>query len=339
MLWPREAAKFISSRSKDVRIAEEGVRKVAIIIAELVRDGRLDMEGFKQNEVMPLNKGLTKAQLADWIFLVDSLNFNFWTPHGVPKYTVVYEGKKRTGYMAMVAAINRAIDEGKKMYDPKFYSKLTIDDVVHIFRSDTVSTMPLFEERIHVLKEVGNKLIEKYDGTFVNVLRKADGSAMKLIDLVTNEFPCFQDIAFYEGQSVALFKRVQILAADLWMLYHGEGLGAFTDIDSLTMFADYRVPQAMAYFGVLKYSDSLMEKLRNEVLFQSGDREEVEIRGCSIQAAELIVSETCKILDSWNQPSGGLNSVKVDYFLWDFRLMNATELDMVPYHRVRCIYY
>ncbi|XP_042220020.1 queuosine salvage protein-like isoform X2 [Homarus americanus] len=274
MLWPRDAAKLIASKSQNVSIVNEGVKKVANVIAEAVRDGKLDMEEFKQNEVLPLNKGLTKAQLADWVFLIDSLNFNFWTPHGVPKYTVEYEGQKRSGYLAMVSAVNRAIDEGKKMYDPKFYSQLTIEDIKHIFRSDTASTMPLFEDRVKVLKEVGDKLIEKYDGTFVNVLRKADGSAVKLIDIVTSEFPCFNDTATFEGQKVAIFKRVQILAADLWMLYRGEGLGAFTDIDSLTMFADYRVPQAMAYFGVLKYSDSLMEKLNKEELFQSGDREE-----------------------------------------------------------------
>lgn len=175
----------------------------------------------------------------------------------------------------MVAAVNRAIDEGKMMYDPRFYSKLTVDDIKHIFRSDTASPMPLFDERIQVLRQVGSKLIEKYGGTFQNVLKEVDGSVVKLIKLITSEFPCFQDISTYDGQEVALFKRVQILAADLWLLYQGKGLGAFTDIDSLTMFADYRVPQVLAYFGALAYSDILMEKLEKEKLFQSGDREEV----------------------------------------------------------------
>lgn len=339
MLWPREAGEFIASRSKDVKIVDEGLRKVASTLAESVRDGKLDMEGFMQIEMLPVHKGLTEAQLADWMFLIDSLNFNFWMPNGVPKYSIVYEGKERTGYLAMVAAVNRAIDEGKMIYDPKFYSRLTVDDIKHIFRSDTTSPMPMLSERVQVLGEVGNKLIEKYDGSFWNVLGKADGSAVKLIKLITSEFPCFQDTAIYDGQIVALFKRVQILVADLWLLYHGEGLGAFTDVDTLTMFADYRVPQAMAYFGVLEYSDTLMEKLRSEKVFQSGDREEVEIRGCSIHAAELIVAMTRKILASWKLPTEGLNSVKVDYFLWEFRLQNAKKLDDVPYHRVRCIYY
>ena len=61
-----------------------------------------------------------------WIFLVDTLNFSFWSdnelmqiPTPIPasfkmppieKYTVIYNQIPYTGYWAMCAAINRAID-------------------------------------------------------------------------------------------------------------------------------------------------------------------------------------------------------------------------------------
>ncbi|KAK7047510.1 hypothetical protein SK128_016725 [Halocaridina rubra] len=339
MLYPKDAGAFIAKHAKDVKINENGVKKVANIIAEAVTTGKLDLEAFKQNEVLPLDKGLTVEQLADWVFLVDAINFSFWTPDGVPKYSVTYQGKSRTGYLAMVSAVNRAIDEGKKIYDPEYYTKLSLDDLKHIFRSDTDSAMPLFEERLRIFKEVGEQLMAKYNGAFVNVLKKAEGSALKLVDIVTNDFPCFRDAAIYNETEVKIFKRVQILAADIWMLYRGEGLGAFVDIDKLTIFADYRVPQAMAYFGVLEYSEALMADLKQEKLYQSGDREEVEIRGCSIHAAELIVEETKKILEMKGKSTTSVNSIKVDYYLWDYRVMNAETLNSIPYHRVRCIYY
>lgn len=41
------------------------------------------------------------------------------------------------------------------------------------------------------------------------------------------------------------------------------GEGYIVNMDWLTMFADYRVPQALVYLGVLEYSDSLMEALKN----------------------------------------------------------------------------
>jgi len=40
--------------------------------------------------------------------------------------------------------------------------------------------------------------------------------------------------------SVSFWKRCQILVGDIWACYEGKGLGYFQDIDSLTMFADYR---------------------------------------------------------------------------------------------------
>lgn len=39
---------------------------------------------------------------------------------------------------------------------------------------------------------------------------------------------------------VAIYKRAQILIADIWSSFSGIGFGEFHDIDKLTMFADYR---------------------------------------------------------------------------------------------------
>jgi len=62
---------------------------------------------------------------------------------------------------------------------------------------------------------------------------------------------------------VALYKRAQILVADIWACCAGAGYGAFSDIDSITAFADYRVPQLLVSFNVLQYSDSLTDMLHN----------------------------------------------------------------------------
>ena len=43
----------------------------------------------------------------------------------------------------------------------------------------------------------------------------------------------------------------------------GRGLGAFHDIDRLTMFADYRVPVVLRQLGILEYSPELAFKVHN----------------------------------------------------------------------------
>lgn len=51
--------------------------------------------------------------------------------------------------------------------------------------------------------------------------------------------------------------------ADLWGIMEARGEGDIINIDRLTMFADYRVPQALVYLGVLRYSDVLTQALKN----------------------------------------------------------------------------
>ena len=63
---------------------------------------------------------------------------------------------------------------------------------------------------------------------------------MRLAHLLASRFPSFRDVGTYRGQPVAFLKRAQIFPADVWNRFQGKGFGEFTDIDALTMFADYR---------------------------------------------------------------------------------------------------
>ena len=50
--------------------------------------------------------------------------------------------------------------------------------------------------------------------------------------------------------AVSFLKRAQIFAADVWARFGGEGYGEFHDIDSLTMFADYRLARLIKAYTV-----------------------------------------------------------------------------------------
>jgi len=54
--------------------------------------------------------------------------------------------------------------------------------------------------------------------------------------------------------------------------FSGKGLGEFTNINKLTMFADYRVPQALEYFGILRYSSELKSVLEKGTILKNGSR-------------------------------------------------------------------
>ena len=141
---------------------------------------------------------------------------------------------------------------------------------------------------------------------------------------------------------MALYKRAQIVVADIWACCKGEGYGTFRDISSITTFADYRIPQALVWFGVLEYSADLMKTLDDpDHRFQTGDPQEVEIRGCTIAAVDQIVEKTGKKLQADKSISThvDINAVLIDHFLWDYRRDKAKETQHIPIHRIRCRFY
>jgi hypothetical protein len=145
--------------------------------------------------------------------------------------------------------------------------------------------------------------------------------------------------------------------ADLWACFDGQGIGQFDDIDSITIFADYRVPQALVYFGLLEYSSNLLGVLEKHASFHElvghretqtdplnremthtiphGDSKEMEIRGCAIWAVELLRQYIAKKV----HPSP--NAILIDFYIWDFVTMKKAEMEekKVPFHRTRSIYY
>lgn len=177
------------------------------------------------------------------------------------------------------------------------------------------------------------------------------------------------DVVHFEGKRVSFYKRAQILVADLWGIMEARGEGAIISIDWLTMFADYRVPQALVYLGALRYSDALMQALKNGEtrgclsgrantsfrkrvnisclhvgcltgeLLSSGDRREVEIRGCSIWSVELIKDRFCKLVQERETQTCSINSAIIDFYLWPYAKQHHKEMAHIPIHHTRCVYY
>lgn len=105
------------------------------------------------------------------------------------------------------------------------------------------------------------------------------------------------------------------------------------------MFADYRIPQMLQGLGCLWYSPRLETRIVRHDEFTPGETMEVEVRGCSIWAVELIRRE---IVRAHPEAKGKVNAVLIDFFLYDTckeMEKSAKFEDILPHHRVRSIYY
>ncbi len=157
----------------------------------------------------------------------------------------------------------------------------------HILRSDSAVQIPLLELRVKILQETGKILNDEFNGTFLNCIKKANGSAKSLLKLITDYFPSYRDETIVLGRKLTFYKRAQILIADIWGCFEGRDAGYFHDIDIITMFADYRVPQVLKFYDVIDYADDLKAFLKRNTMLTSGARFENEIRAGSIVACRV----------------------------------------------------
>lgn len=122
---------------------------------------------------------------------------------------------------------------------------------------------------------------QKYQCSPVNLIAAAKGSAARLVNLLADDFRCFRDEHRFENRRkpIRILKRAQIFAADVWAAFEGKDYGEFRDIDKITMFADYRVPQILNTMGCIAYSPPLDAIVRDKKEIQSGSNRELQLRG------------------------------------------------------------
>jgi hypothetical protein len=64
----------------------------------------------------------------------------------------------------------------------------------------------------------------------VNCIHEAEKSAQELLKLVTEHFPSFRDVHHFRGQDVSIYKRAQILIADVWCVLQRHSVSSIVSI-------------------------------------------------------------------------------------------------------------
>ena len=121
---------------------------------------------------------------------------------------------------------------------------------------------------------------QRYNCSVTELISAADGSAARLVNILSEDFDCFRDQhRWQDGKNVRILKRAQILVADMWACFNGESYGEFYDIDKITIFADYRIPQILISFGALYCSPIVAAAIKDRKMIESGGSWEIQLRG------------------------------------------------------------
>ncbi|MBX3166140.1 MAG: queuosine salvage family protein [Candidatus Eremiobacteraeota bacterium] len=276
----------------------------------------------------PIHWRGTPEQTLHYVLLLDALNFCFWVDPGQIRWEVDYQGQGFNGYKALSVALRRALEEGFELTSAEQLACLTHDQLAHILRGR--GRIPMLKERLEHANQVGRRLLELWQGDFARAVMACQGSALALTALIARDFPCFYDVSHYQGRDIPLYKRAQITVVDIAGSLNFQGYGEFRDLDQLTAFADYKVPQVLRALGIMEYTQELADRVDRQQLLPPGSEEEVEIRAAMVWAVELIR----RAMADLGRP---LMAYELDWFFWN---LGQTQLpEEKPYHRVRTVFY
>jgi hypothetical protein len=214
----------------------------------------------------------------------------------------------------MYFQVNQAIDSGNNLIDGNVMATLTLEELSTIFTGNI--EMPMLEERVEILNDVGQKLVDNYEGDWINFInngpKKLYANGEGLIERLVNEFPRFDDSSEYRGNKVKFYKLAQLA---FWGI-HGELSGSnyfkIDDMYSMTAFADYIVPVALNVMKITTYTPQLEEKIRDGEMIERDSEEEIEIRSASIYATAILTEK----VNERRPESKSIIIPQLDYRLW-----------------------
>ena len=105
-----ENAQYVFDNAVDVALSPIKTKEAAETIWRLMQKKEYSTETWSDHELHPQAKDESTVA---FIFTMDLLNFSFWSElPEAERFAIDYRGRRWTGYWSLVAALQRALDEG-----------------------------------------------------------------------------------------------------------------------------------------------------------------------------------------------------------------------------------
>jgi hypothetical protein len=264
---------------------------------------------------LPFGIGAVNADEAiDFVLVADSIDTAFTDFSTHEKFQVDFAGQHWSDSDAEFACLKRALDAGKPILNGKYLAKISRTELDEIFTGNM--KMPMLDEKLAVLHQVGAVLAEKYYGRFHKFVQACSPHLYDrgngLIERMVKEFPRFNDVSEFEGHEIKFYKLAQL---GVWMLYstlHKSGKFRLDDPEKMTAFADYIVPVALRLLGITSYSPELENAINTHQLIPRDSPREIEIRAHCLYATALLAEEINKV----RGPNEQVIIPQIDARLW-----------------------
>lgn len=248
-----------------------------------------------------------------FILFFNSLNFCFW---GKTSWEIVVEDKTYVRTNALVKCLSDYLIKDRKIIPVYEISGINYEKFINILKGG--DNLNLMRERYESLILTAKILQEHEKDSVMSILVKCESNALQLEKYFEMNFPNFYDSSIYNNFTINFNKRIQVMISQI------SKITPIKHLDSLTAFADYRLPQILRHLGILKYKRFLSKLIDRQEYIEKNTDEEIEIRLATIHSVEMIKEEIAKRGIS-------VTSSLIDSYLWT----RSRRLDAVmkPHHR------
>ena len=273
------------------------------------------------------NPNIVPVEYIRKTMLINTLNFVFTDFSTSVKYKI--ENLSDTD--AMVYQIDKALIEGVPLTQGHYMRDMDLKEFKRIFTGNI--EMPMADEKVEILNNVGDTLVTKYDGDWINFIddgpKKLYDNGEGLVERLVRDFKRFDDHSIFENEKVYFLKLAQLA---FWGIHRELSKSYFfiEDMENMTAFADYIIPVALESFGIVKYSSGLKEKIDSGILIDRDSIEEIEIRSTSI----YVTAKLTELINNYKNEEEKIIIPQLDFKLWtDF------HADERPHHLTKTIMY
>jgi hypothetical protein len=311
----RDGYKFVAARASHVSIREDRLKAYALSIPSVAPDNTLDdHHHFTSTD---------PETLAAYVLTLESVNFGSGFEDAL-----IAEGWPRIDnsiYYTIAVALKQSF-ETYGPWNAEILRRVSVEDMHNVFLLPRGRMGRALAAMFALsMNEMGEMLVEHYDGSFLKLIESAHGRAAGLVSLLAR-LPAFADIANYHGRDIPIMKRAQHGCASLNVAFGRIGRPLFGDIERLTIFADNGIPMVLRVDGVLEVTPDLERKIETGAFLTAGSEEEIELRACAAEAMERLAAIK------------GVPVLDLDYQIWHRSVEDPRYKQAKP-HRTISRYY
>jgi hypothetical protein len=244
-----------------------------------------------------------------------------WPPDGDEMWTTHYEDDDLDDAPAVFSCFARRIEDGQ--LDLDVFSIISASE----FFAGT-GTLQLVDEKWAQLRAAVDAIKATWNGSVRNLVEAADQDAERVVDLLVETIPGFDDAPLSPVGRLPFHKLARLATA---MMSAG-GTTSFSSLDRLPVYPDYMLPRVFRHFDIMTYSDELAEAIDSRHLVPKESPWELAIRWATVYCGD-------RLAEALQARGVDVSTPALDYALWESAVLGPDAGSMGEHHRTLTLAY